>query len=104
MGTEITQVLQGRLRTIDGPTVFFLRKILRVTRLDVPEVCSSISQLELKRRRSCVEDGLVLAVIGRCALVARLGKQCLPLQFWLLIIMRWQVYHFGGLAGKGVRF
>ncbi len=42
-------------------------------RLDVPEVCSSISQPELRRHRSCVEDGLVLAVIGRCVLVVRLG-------------------------------
>ncbi len=42
-------------------------------RLDVPEVCSSISQLELRRHRSCIEDGLVLAVIGRCALVVGLG-------------------------------
>ncbi len=72
MGTKVTQVLQGRFRTIDGPTVF-LKWILGVTKLDVPEVCSSISQPELRRHRSCVEDGLVLAVIGRCALVDRLG-------------------------------
>ncbi len=72
MGTEITRVLQERFRTIDGSTVF-LRKILRVTRLDVPEVCSSNSQPELRRHCSCVEDGFVLAVIGRCALVDRLG-------------------------------
>ncbi len=38
-----------------------------MTRLDVPEVCSKISH------RSCVEDGLVLAVIDRFALVDRLG-------------------------------
>ncbi len=37
-----------------------------MTRLDEPEVCSSISQPELRRHRSCVEDGLVLTVIGRC--------------------------------------
>ncbi len=36
-------------------------------------ICSSISRHEQKRHRSCVEDGLVLAVIGRCALVAPLG-------------------------------
>ncbi len=42
-------------------------------RLGVPAVCSSISRPDLKRHRSCVEDGLVLAVIGRCALVARFG-------------------------------
>ncbi len=72
MGTEVTQVLQVRFRTIDGPT-FFWRYILRMIRLDVPEVCSSISQPELRRHRSCVEDVLVLAVIGRCALVVRLG-------------------------------
>ncbi len=34
---------------------------------------SRISQCELRRHRSCVEDGLVPAVIGRSALVARLG-------------------------------
>ncbi len=45
--------------------------MLRVTRLDVPEVCSNISQPELRRLHSCVDDGLVLAVIGRCVLVAR---------------------------------
>ncbi len=28
---------------------------------------------ELRRHRSCIEDGLVLAIIGRCALLARLG-------------------------------
>ncbi len=44
-----------------------------MTRLDVPEVCSSVSQPELRRRRSCVEDDLVLAVIGKFALLARLG-------------------------------
>ncbi len=47
--------------------------ILRVTRLDVPGVWSSISRPKLRRHRSCVEDGLVLAIIGRCALLARLG-------------------------------
>ncbi len=70
MGTEVTQALQGRFRTIDGKNVFL---ILRVTRLDLPEVCSTISQSELRRHRSYVEDGLVLAVIGTYALVARLG-------------------------------
>ncbi len=45
----------------------------RVTRLDVPEVFSRISQTEVRRHHSCVEDGLVLAVIGRCALLARFG-------------------------------
>ncbi len=71
MGTEVTHVLQGRFRTIDDPTV--LRGyILGVTRLDVPAVCCSISRPELKRHRSYVEDGLVLAIIGRCALVDRL--------------------------------
>ncbi len=44
-----------------------------VTRLEVPAVCSSISRREWKRHRSCVEDGLVLALIGRCALVAGSG-------------------------------
>ncbi len=48
MGTEVTQVLQGRFRTNDGPQ-------------------------GQKRHRSFVEDGLVLAVIGRRALVDRLG-------------------------------
>ncbi len=37
------------------------------------EVCSKISQTELRRHRSCVEDGLVIAAIGRRALVDRLG-------------------------------
>ncbi len=37
------------------------------------EVCSSISPPKQKRHRSFVQDGLVLAVIGRCALVDRLG-------------------------------
>ncbi len=44
-----------------------------MTRLEVPAIYSSISRREPKRHRSCVEDGLVLAVIGRCALVALLG-------------------------------
>ncbi len=42
-------------------------------RLVVLEVCSSISPPGQKRHRSFVEDGLVLALIGRCALVDRLG-------------------------------
>ncbi len=36
-------------------------------------VCSSISLPGQRRHRSFVEDGLVLAVFGRCALVDRLG-------------------------------
>ncbi len=39
----------------------------------MPEVCSIISHPELRRHRSCVEGGLVLAVIGRCALIVWLG-------------------------------
>ncbi len=73
MGAVVTQVLQGRFRTNDAPTFFYLRLILRVTRLDVLEVCSIISQAERRRHRSCVEDGLVLAVIAKCVLVDRLG-------------------------------
>ncbi len=46
-----------------------LEFVLKATRLD----CSSISRPELKRHRSCVEDGLVLAVICRCTLVDRFG-------------------------------
>ncbi len=46
-----------------------------MTRLDGPAVCSRISRPELKRRRSCLEDGLVFVVIGRCALVARGGRR-----------------------------
>ncbi len=42
-------------------------------KLVVLEVCSSISPHGQKRQRSFVEDGLVLAVIGRRALVGRLG-------------------------------
>ncbi len=72
MGTEVTQVLQGRFRTNDGPTVLCRWK-RRVPRLGVLEVCSSISPPGQKRHRSFVEDGLVLAVIGRCALVDWLG-------------------------------
>ncbi len=68
MGTEIKQVLQKIFRTIDGQT-----EIKRVARLDVPAVCSSFSQTEPKCYRSCVKEGLILAVIERCALVARLG-------------------------------
>ncbi len=44
-----------------------------VPRLGVLEVCSSISPPGQKRHRSFTEDGLVLAVIGRCALEDRLG-------------------------------
>ncbi len=72
MGTEITQVLQERFPTIDGPTVFW-RWILRLPRLGVPTICSSILRPELKRHHACVEDDMVLAVIGKCALVGRLG-------------------------------
>ncbi len=72
MGIKVTQVLQGRFRTIDGPTVF-----LKIdTEGDKTRCAGSlcrISQPELRRHRSCVEDGLVLAVIGRGALVDRLG-------------------------------
>ncbi len=46
----------------------------RVARLKVPTICSSISRHEQKRHRSCVENVLVLAGIGRCALVDRLGR------------------------------
>ncbi len=35
-------------------------------------VISVISRPEPKRHRPCIEDGLVILVIGRCALVARL--------------------------------
>ncbi len=42
-------------------------------RLDVPEVCSSISQPKLRTHPSCVEDGLAHQVIGMCALIVRLG-------------------------------
>ncbi len=64
MGAKITQVLQERFRTIGGPMV---------TGLDVPEVRSSISRPELRKRRFCIEDGLVIPLIGRRALVDRLG-------------------------------
>ncbi len=42
-------------------------------RLGVLDACSSISPPGQKRHRSFDEGGLVLAVIGRCALVDRLG-------------------------------
>ncbi len=73
METEVTQVLQLRFRTNDGPTVFLKIYILRDTRLDVLEVCSRISQSERRRHRSCIEDDAILVVIGRCALVDRPG-------------------------------
>ncbi len=38
------------------------------------EVCYRISLSGQRRHRFCVEGGLVLAVIGRCALVDRLGR------------------------------
>ncbi len=41
----------------------------------MPEVCCRISQPELRRHRSFVEDGLLLAVIGWCALINRLGGE-----------------------------
>ncbi len=44
-----------------------------VTRIETLAIYSSISRYEKKMLRSCTKDGLVLAVIGRCALVARLG-------------------------------
>ncbi len=44
-----------------------------MTRLEVPEICFSISRPEPKRHRSCVADGLILAVIGRCALLRASG-------------------------------
>ncbi len=46
---------------------------LRVLGLEAPAICSSISLHAQKMHRFCIEDVLVLAVIGRCALVARLG-------------------------------
>ncbi len=42
-------------------------------KLGVLGVCSSISPHGQKRHRSFVEEGLILAVIGRRALVDRLG-------------------------------
>ncbi len=41
-------------------------------RLDVLEVCSSISPPGQKRHRSFVENSLVLGVSGRCAFLDRL--------------------------------
>ncbi len=46
---------------------------MRVTIVEVPTICSSVSRHDPKRHRSFVEDGLVLAVIGRCALLVRIG-------------------------------
>ncbi len=37
----------------------------RMKRLDVPAICSTISRPRPKRYHSCVEEGLILAVIGR---------------------------------------
>ncbi len=65
-------VTEIRFRTIDGPTVCFLKKDTEGDKTSGAEVCSSISQPELRRHFFCVEGGLVLAVIGRCALVARI--------------------------------
>ncbi len=43
-----------------------------VPRLDVPEVCSRILLSGQRMQSSCVEDGLVHAVIDRCTLVGLL--------------------------------
>ncbi len=73
MGTEITQLLQERFRTTDGP----LTVLLKIdTEGDKTRCAGNLFQYFtiwtekaplLRRRR------LGLAVIGRCALVARLG-------------------------------
>ncbi len=62
-GTEITQVLQERL---------FLRQALRVTILETPVICSSISGRAQKMHRSFMEDGSVLGVIGKSVFSAQL--------------------------------
>ncbi len=46
---------------------------LKIDTKGVLEVCSSISLSGQRKHRSFVEEGLVLAVIGKCALVVRLG-------------------------------
>ncbi len=48
-------------------------KILRVTKLEALTIGSSISLHARKMHRFCIEDGLVLAVICRCAHLAMLG-------------------------------
>ncbi len=53
--------------------LFFFKWRRRVPRLGVQEVCSSISPHGQKKHRPFVEDGLVLAIFGRCALVDGLG-------------------------------
>ncbi len=67
MGKEVTQVLQGRFRTNDGPTVF-----LKIETEDAKTRCAG-SLLQHFTTRTEKADGLVFAVIGRCALVDRLG-------------------------------
>ncbi len=41
MGTEVTQVLQGRLRTNDGPTVFWIRFCVRASVYQRQQPCPS---------------------------------------------------------------
>ncbi len=60
-----------RFRAIDGTTIF-LRQTLRVTSLEAPAICPNISRHAQKMHRSCVENGLILAVLCRCALLAQL--------------------------------
>ncbi len=65
-GTEITQVLQGRFWTIEGPTVF----LKTGTEGDITRGAGNLFQ---EIHRFVVEGGSVLAVICGCVLSARLG-------------------------------
>ncbi len=64
MGTEVTQVLQGRFRTNDGPTVF-----LKMETEGAKTRCAGSLFQYLTTR---TEKAPLLVVIGRCALVDRL--------------------------------
>ncbi len=70
--TEISHVLQEWFRTIVSATAC-LRHTMRVTCLEAPVMCSSISRHTQGKDSSFVDDGLVIAIICRRALFARRG-------------------------------
>ncbi len=70
MGTEVTQVLQGRFRTIDSPTIF-----LKIDTEDDKTRCagSLFQNLTIRTVKAPRLRVRRLTVIGRCALVVWLG-------------------------------
>ncbi len=52
-------MFQEKNRTIGGPTVVFLKQTLRVTQIEAPAICSSISQHAQKMHRFFIEDNPV---------------------------------------------